>query len=139
MKTMRKILFSVITFMCFVQFAKAQPATYSNPLGIGRNNCAGSGGVDSLYYLNYLSPNLSNSLTPITACRPVLRTNFAPLSGYSAANKPFTIFNSSIAFNPADSICIESNTPDICVKCSECIQPRCRRHWAGCWAPSPDI
>lgn len=104
MKTMRKILFSVITFMCFVQFAKAQPATYSNPLGIGRNNCAGSGGVDSLYYLNYLSPNLSNSLTPITACRPVLRTNFAPLSGYTAANKPFVIFNASIAFNPADQL-----------------------------------
>ncbi|HNG62146.1 MAG TPA: T9SS type A sorting domain-containing protein [Ferruginibacter sp.] len=101
---MRKILFSVIGFLCFAQFAKAQPASYSNPLAIGRNNCAGSGGVDSLYYLNYLSPNLSNSTTPITACKPLLRTNFAPLSGYSAANKPFTIFNASIAFNQADQM-----------------------------------
>lgn len=102
MKTMRKILFSVVTVMCFVQFAKAQPAAYSNPLALGRNNC--SAGVDSLYYLNYLTPNLTNSGTAITACKPVLRTNFAPLSGYTAANKPFTIFNSSIAFNQADQM-----------------------------------
>ena len=87
---------------CFVQIAKAQPATYSNPLAIGRNNCSGAGGVDSLYYFNYLSPNLTNSTTPITACKPALRTNFPPLSGYTAANKPFMIFNASIAFNPAD-------------------------------------
>ncbi|MBL0181283.1 MAG: T9SS type A sorting domain-containing protein [Chitinophagaceae bacterium] len=100
---MRKILFSILTVLCFVQIAKAQPATYSNPLGLGRNNC-GTGSNDSLYYLNYLTPNLTNSSTPITACKPVLRTNFAPLSGYSAANKPFTIFNSSIAFNPADGM-----------------------------------
>ncbi len=101
---MRKILFSIFGLFCFMQIAKAQPATFSNPLGIGRNNCSGSGGVDSLYYLNYLSPNLSNSATPITACKPVLRTNFAPLSGYTAANKPFTIFNASIAFNQADQM-----------------------------------
>jgi len=100
---MRKILFSILTVLCFVQIAKAQPATYSNPLGLGRNNC-GTGSNDSLYYLNYLTPNLTNSSTPITACKPVLRTNFAPLSGYAAANKPFTIFNSSIAFNPADGM-----------------------------------
>ena len=90
--------------MCITQYALAQPATFSNPLGIGRNNCSGAGGVDSLYYLDYNSPNLSNSLVAITGCKPVLRTNFAPLSGYSAANKPFTIFNASIAFNPADSM-----------------------------------
>ncbi|MEP7254915.1 MAG: hypothetical protein ABI666_04015, partial [Ferruginibacter sp.] len=99
---MRKILFSLLILMCIAQYALAQPATFSNPLGIGRNNCAA--GVDSLYYLNYNSPNLSNSLVAITACKPVLRTNFAPLSGYSAANKPFTIFNASIAFNPADQM-----------------------------------
>src|SRR4051812_3998624 len=97
---MRKILFSLLSVMCIAQYALAQPATFSNPLGIGRNNC--SAGVDSLYYFNYSTPNLSNTPTAITACKPVLRTNFAPLSGYTAANKPFTIFNSSIAFNPAD-------------------------------------
>ncbi len=101
---MRKILFSLSILMCVAQYALAQPATFSNPLGIGRNRCSGSGGVDSLYYFNYTSPNLTNSATPITGCRPVLRTNFAPLSGYSAANKPFTIFNASIAFNPADQM-----------------------------------
>ncbi len=101
---MRKILFSLFSLTCIVQNAFAQPATFSNPLGIGRNNCGQTGGVDSLYYLNYTSPNLSNSATPITACRPRLRTNFAPLSGYAAANKPFVIFNASIAFNPADQM-----------------------------------
>ncbi len=101
---MRKLLFSLLPLLCIAQYALAQPATFSNPLGIGRNNCAASGGVDSLYYLNYTSPGLSNSATPITGCKPVLRTNFAPLSGYSAANKPFTIFNASIAFNPADQM-----------------------------------
>ena len=101
---MRKILFSILSLMCITQYAWAQPATFSNPLGIGRNNCSGSGGLDSLYYFNYTSPNMTNSLTPITGCRPVLRTNFAPLSGYSAANKPFVIFNASIAFNPADQM-----------------------------------
>ena len=102
--TMRNFLFSLLSLMCIAEYALAQPATFSNPLGIGRNNCAQSGGVDSLYYLNYTTPNLTNSGTAITACRPVLRTNFAPLSGYSVANKPFTIFNASIAFNPADQM-----------------------------------
>ena len=101
---MKKYLLPLLSLLFIAQYALAQPATFSNPLGIGRNNCAQSGGVDSLYYLNYTSPNLTNSSTPITACRPVLRTNFAPLSGYSAANKPFTIFNASIAFNPADQL-----------------------------------
>ena len=101
---MRKLLFSLLSLLFIAQYAMAQPATFCNPLGIGRNNCAQSGGVDSLYYLNYTSPNLTNSSTPITACRPVFRTNFAPLSGYAAANKPFTIFNASIAFNPADQL-----------------------------------
>lgn len=101
---MRKILFSLLSLLFIAQYAMAQPATFSNPLGIGRNNCAQTGGVDSLYYLNYTSPNLTNSTTPITACRPVLRTNFAPLSGYAASSKPFTIFNASVAFNPADQM-----------------------------------
>jgi Secretion system C-terminal sorting domain/Ig-like domain CHU_C associated len=101
---MRKLLFSILSLMCIAQYALAQPATFSNPLGIGRNNCSGAGGVDSLYYFNYTSPNLTNSVTPITACRPVLRTNFAPLSGYAATSKPFVIFNASIAFNPADQM-----------------------------------
>ena len=101
---MRKILFSLFSLMCITHSVLAQPATFSNPLGIGRNNCGQTGGADSLYYFNYTSPNLTNSGTAITACRPVLRTNFPPLSGYSAANKPFVIFNASIAFNPADQM-----------------------------------
>ncbi|MBP6023728.1 T9SS type A sorting domain-containing protein [Ferruginibacter sp.] len=100
---MRKFLLSLLSLLCIVQYTFAQPATYSNPIGLGRGACgAGGSSTDSLYYLNYLTPNLSNSATPIRACKPVLRTNFAPLSGYSAANRPFSIFNASVAFNPAD-------------------------------------
>jgi hypothetical protein len=102
---MKKLLLILFSVMCIMQLAKAQPATFSNPLGIGRNGCGAGTGTfraanDSLYYFNYLSPNLSNSITPITACQPLLRTNFAPLSGY--INKPFLIYNASVAFNPAD-------------------------------------
>ncbi len=100
--TMRTFLFSVLLLLCFVQLAKAQPASYSNPVSIGRNNC--NSGVDSVYFFNYISPNLTNTATPITGCKPVLKTNYAPLSGYSAANKPFTIFNASLAFNPGDQL-----------------------------------
>jgi hypothetical protein len=102
---MKKLLLILFSAICIIQLVKAQPATFSNPLGIGRNGCGGGTGTfraanDSLYYFNYLSPNLSNTITPITACQPLLKTNFAPLSGYT--NKPFLIYNASVAFNPAD-------------------------------------
>jgi uncharacterized repeat protein (TIGR01451 family) len=81
--------------------ALAQPATYSVPFSIGRNNCGASGGADSVYFFNYAATNLSNNTNP-RGCRPVLRTNYAPLNGYAATARPFTIFNSSVSFNPRD-------------------------------------
>jgi Ig-like domain CHU_C associated/Secretion system C-terminal sorting domain len=87
------VLMSAATF--------AQPATYSVPFAIGRNNCAGSGGVDSVYFYNYASSVLTNSSMP-QGCKPVLKTNYAPLSGYTGTNRPFTIFAASVSFNPKD-------------------------------------
>ena len=97
---MRKILLTVLFILsCYFGQVFAQTASFSNPIALGRNNCGG-GGNDSLYYYNYVSPNLSNSLTPLTACKPVLKTSYPPLNGYGT--KPFTIFAASVAFNPAD-------------------------------------
>jgi hypothetical protein len=79
----------------------AQPATYGIPFGIGRNNCGGGGGLDSVYFFNYSASNLSNSFSPV-GCKPVLKNNYAPLSGYSGSNKPFSIFAASVSFNPKD-------------------------------------
>lgn len=98
---MRKYLFSVFALICLVALAKSQPASFSNPIGLGRNNCGG-GSNDSVYYFNYTSPNLTNSVTPLTACKPVLKTSYAPLSGYGS--KPFSIFSASVAFNPGDQM-----------------------------------
>lgn len=81
--------------------ALAQPATYSVPFAIGRNNCGSSGGVDSVYFFNYANTVLTNNTSP-RGCKPVLKTNYAPLNGYSTATRPFTIFNSSVSFNPRD-------------------------------------
>ncbi len=94
-------LFVLLLSMVSTLSAIAQPATYSVPFGIGRNNCGLSGGTDSVYFFNYANAALSNNYSP-RGCRPLLNTAFAPLSGYSAANKPFTIFNSSVSFNPRD-------------------------------------
>ena len=97
---MRKILLvTLIIIFCLSGQVFAQPASYSNPIALGRNRC-GTGSNDSVYYFNYLSPNLTNAVTAITACKPVLKTNYAPLNGYGT--KPFTIFASSLAFNPGD-------------------------------------
>src|SRR5690242_20235595 len=99
---MRKILLFII-ICCLMQDVMAQSATFSVPVSIGRNNCGNSGGLDSLYYFNYTSPNLSNGLN-LPGCKPVMKVNYAPLTGYSTANKPFTVFNASIAFNPQDQM-----------------------------------
>jgi hypothetical protein len=100
---MRKILLFILITSCFSQYAMAQPATVSVPVALGRNNCGGSGGLDSVYYFNYTSPNLTNG-AGLKGCKPVLKVNYAPLTGYSTANKPFTVFDASIAFNPKDQM-----------------------------------
>ena len=99
---MRKFLLSILLITsCLFEQAKAQTASFSNPVSLGQNKCGG-GGSDSVYYFNYVSPNLTNALTAITACKPVLKTNYAPLSGYGT--KPFSIYASSLAFNPGDQL-----------------------------------
>ena len=108
---MKRILFFLLALISFTKFAKAQPATYSNPIGIGRNNCGTAIGgnanfkaaQDSVYFFNYQSPNLTPATTAITGCQPVFKTNYAPLNtGAYSTIKPFNIFAASIAFNPAD-------------------------------------
>jgi hypothetical protein len=96
----RAWLFSLV-LMLSVTGVLAQPATYSIPISIGRNNCGALGGTDSVYYFNYSASAMTNTYTPL-GCRPVLRTNYAPLNGYTTAARPFMVFNSSIAFNPRD-------------------------------------
>ncbi|MEP6582866.1 MAG: hypothetical protein ABJA90_01315 [Ginsengibacter sp.] len=73
------------------QEISAQTATVSLPVSIGRNNCAGGGGKDSVYYYNYTSPNLSNSFSP-AGCFPKLKP------------KGFSINAAGISFNPADGM-----------------------------------
>ena len=90
---MKTILFSVfLVMLCILtKDALAQPATFGLPVGIGRNNCGGSGFKDSLYYFNYVNSNLTNATTP-PACFPVLKP------------KPFSVTAAGISFNPKDQM-----------------------------------
>ncbi|HEV8084200.1 MAG TPA: hypothetical protein VGP55_13420 [Chitinophagaceae bacterium] len=89
---MKSFLFlTLLVLTGFYQEVSAQSATVSLPVSLGRNNCGGGGGKDSLYYYNYTSPNLSNSISPI-GCFPKLKP------------KGFSIFLSGISFNPADGM-----------------------------------
>ncbi len=90
-----------LLFMVSGLTALAQPATYSIPFSIGRNNCGSGGGTDSVYFFNYSASNLTNNYAP-AGCRPILKTSYAPLSGYAAASRPFMIFAASVSFNPRD-------------------------------------
>ncbi len=83
------ILCYLLVMFCFLQTALAQPATYSVPFSIGRNNCGLSGGTDSVYFFNYANSILSNSTAP-KGCKPILKP------------KPFSIFNASVSYNPKD-------------------------------------
>ena len=69
----------------------AQSATFGLPVSIGRNNCGGGGGKDSIYYYNYTSPNLTNSISP-AGCFPKLKP------------KGFSVNAAGISFNPADGL-----------------------------------
>lgn len=113
---MRKILLFLLTLMCIAQLAQAQPATYSNPVGLGRNNSGNASGgnaffktlQDSVFFFNYQSPLLTPTATAITGCQPVFKTNYAPLNTYNrlglSKNQPFSPYDASIAFNPADQM-----------------------------------
>ena len=92
---MRKFLFSILTVLCFVLEGAAQPATYSVPYLIGRNRCGAAGGTDSMYFLNYVTPNLTRAPFPLPY-RPRLKI------GPASATSRFSIFAASIAFNPQD-------------------------------------
>jgi len=87
---MRKtILFILVLLACITQDAWAQPATFSVPFSIGRNNCGSSGGTDSVYFFNYANAALSRAPSP-NACRPILKP------------KTFSISAASVSFNPKD-------------------------------------
>ncbi|HQY11589.1 MAG TPA: T9SS type A sorting domain-containing protein [Ferruginibacter sp.] len=92
---MRKILFSILCGIGFAQIALAQPATFGLPISIGRNNCGLSGGTDSVYFFNYVSPNLSRASFP-NGYRPRLKI------GPTSTTNRFTINVSSVAYNPKD-------------------------------------
>ncbi len=90
MKPLLRLTLLLLTgFLCNEVYA--QPATVSIPISLGRNNCGGGGGKDSLYFYNYLSPGLSNANLP-SGCFPKLKP------------KTFSIFSSGISFNPADGM-----------------------------------
>ncbi len=91
---MRKIIFSII-FIFSLHAAIAQPATFGVPVGLGRNNCGGSGTKDSIYFFDYVSPNMTRASYPIPY-RPLLK--FGP----SSVTNKFTISGASIAYNPKD-------------------------------------
>ncbi|MBK6633318.1 MAG: hypothetical protein IPG38_02450 [Chitinophagaceae bacterium] len=74
----------------FAQIALAQPATFGLPISIGRNNCGLSGGTDSVYFFNYVSPNLSRASFP-NGYRPRLKI------GPTSTTNRFTINVSSVA------------------------------------------
>ncbi|MDQ6762016.1 MAG: T9SS type A sorting domain-containing protein [Bacteroidota bacterium] len=88
---MKSFLFFILVMLTCLhcEMVSAQTATFSLPVSIGRNNCGS--GVDSLYYYNYSSPNLSNSSSP-TGCLP------------SLTPRGFSINAAGIAFNPADGL-----------------------------------
>ena len=96
----------------------AQPATYALPFSIGRNNCGSTSsstirysfpGVsarsyDSLYFFNYVSPNLTAS-TIRSAYVPRLRIGSGTYTSSSpsmTARDRFAISAASVSFNPKD-------------------------------------
>ncbi len=93
---MKRILFFLISIMCFAQYALAQPATYSVPISIGRNNCGGGGTTkDSVYFFNYVSGSLTRASYP-NAYKP--RLKIGPISTVDR----WSIFAASISYNPKD-------------------------------------
>ena len=91
---MRKILFLIIASLLFsAGYLHAQNATKGLPVSIGRNNCGS--GTDSIYFFDYLSPNLTRAVYP-NAYKPLLKI------GPSSTTNRFTIGLSSISFNPKD-------------------------------------
>ncbi len=110
------LFFSLLCSLC--TDVMAQPATHALPFSIGRERCGSTSSsiirysypgntarsYDSLYFFNYVSPNLSRS-TIRNAYFPRLRIG----SGTYASSNPvmnardrFCIFAASVSFNPRD-------------------------------------
>ncbi|MDB5201951.1 MAG: type sorting protein [Ferruginibacter sp.] len=89
---MKKLLLLLLTVL-LLSDVFAQPATFSIPVSIGRDNCGS--GADSVYYYNYTSPILTKAGNPI-GCLPQLRIG--------AASKTFSRTAASISFNPKDQM-----------------------------------
>ena len=104
---------------CLCADVMAQPATYAMPFSIGRNNCGNTTSsiilysfpsnerirnYDSLYFFDYVSPNLSRS-TLRNAYFPRLRvgnSTYASSSPAMTARDRFTNSAASVSFNPRD-------------------------------------
>jgi len=115
---MKKFLLFFSLVLCLYADVMAQPATYALPFSIGRERCGSTTGAtllyqhptsgdraysyDSLYFFNYISPNLSRS-TLKNAYFPRLRVGNSTYvrSGITHRDR-FTIFAASVSFNPKD-------------------------------------
>lgn len=115
---MKKYLLFFSLLCCLCADVMAQPATYALPFSIGRERCGSSTGstvlysfpgvtarsYDSVYFFNYVSPNLSRS-TLRNAYYPRLRVGngtYASSSPSMTARDRFTINAASVSFNPKD-------------------------------------
>ena len=115
---MKKFILFFSLLFCLCADAMAQPATYALPFSIGRNNCGSTSssvirysfpGVtarsyDSLYFFNYVSPNLTAS-TIRSAYVPRLRIGSGTYTSSSpsmTARDRFAISAASVSFNPRD-------------------------------------
>ncbi|MBL7702385.1 MAG: T9SS type A sorting domain-containing protein [Ferruginibacter sp.] len=115
---MKKFLLLFSLALCICADVMAQPATYALPFSIGRERCGSTSGAtllyqhptsgdralsyDSLYFFNYVSPNLSRS-TLRSAYFPRLRVGNSTYvrSGVTYRDR-FNISASSVSFNPKD-------------------------------------
>ncbi len=94
---MRKILsLLIVSMLLSAGYLHAQKATKSLAVSIGRGNCgSGSSTTDSVYFFDYLSPNLTRAVYP-NAYVPMLKI------GPASTTQKFTTSLSSISFNPKD-------------------------------------
>ncbi len=93
---MRRLLFlfSIILTLPCVKLL-AQPATYDLPASIGRGNCGASGGGDSVFFFNYVTPNLTKATVPLRY-KPLLKL------GPTGTTNRFSLNLATIQYNPKD-------------------------------------
>lgn len=112
---MKKYLLFFSLLLCLSADVMAQPATYALPFSIGRDNNGTAGATlyrnltsgqrtysnDSVYFFNYVSPNLSRS-TLRNGYFPRLKIGASTYVNGSTYRDRFTTNVSSVSFNPKD-------------------------------------